>query len=184
MARRTVEKDSAAVWDTETTGLILHPDAPLDKQPRIVELALVRLSRKDGKVLKRNSWLVNPLCPIPPDASRIHGITDEAVRDQPTFPELWPKIRAEFLKCETAIAHNSPFDVAVLTHELRRNALAPIDCRHIDTIGLYREEWGFDPKLTQLFEAVTGKTFDQKHRAAGDVDALIEIVQAGELWRL
>lgn len=175
------------VWDTETTGLILHPDAALALQPHIVEFGCVRLSGKTGKIIDKTEILIDPGVPIPPEVTKIHGITDDDVKGKPSFAEVWPKIAAEFDVCKIAIAHNAPFDDAMLALEFRRLGTpkaAKSLCKSICTIGLYREEFGYDPKLTDIYERVTGKKFDQRHRAAGDVAALVEIVQAGKLWRL
>ena len=56
--------------------------------------------------------------------------------------------------------------------------------RSLCTIGLYRDRYGYDMKLVDLYRDICGKEFDQKHRALGDVEALVEIVQKEKLWRL
>ena len=174
------------IFDCETTGLFLHPAAPLDKQPYIVEFAGVRLSRKTGKRLGELSVLVRPPIPIPPDATKIHGISDDDVVNAYTFPNAWTDAIRPFLEtCGLLIAHNAPFDLQMLDLEFRRMPRPPIGLpRSLCTIGLYRDQYGYDMKLVDLYRDICGKEFDQKHRALGDVDALVEIVQKEKLWRL
>jgi DNA polymerase III subunit epsilon len=177
MIARTV-----GVIDTETTGLTLHPAAPLDQQPRLVEVALAQVSRSNGKLLSRNEWLINPGIPIPPEATKVHKLTDADVADAPTFAQAWPLLAKQFAKCDKLIAHNAPFDESMLRLELQRANIKwamPFEC----TIGLFREQFGYDMKLVQLYEHVMGKKLSQIHRAGSDVDALVEIVQALELWK-
>lgn len=80
------------------------------------------------------------------------------------------------------LAHNEPFDRAIINYELKRInkefAWPPTFC----TISLYREQWGRDMKLTELYASIMGKELDQKHRALSDVEALVEIVQKERLW--
>lgn len=173
---------SLGVLDTETTGLTLHPSAPIVRQPRLVEVSLARVSRKNGKLLSRDEWLINPGIPIPPDATAIHKLTDEDVKDAPRFTEAWPKIQAAFEQCDMLLAHNAPFDRDMIQLELQR-AIIKWDMPFMCTIGLFREQFGYDMKLTQLYEYATGKKLAQRHRAGSDVDALVDIVQALELWK-
>src|SRR5258705_3267221 len=65
-----------AVIDLETTGINLGSD-------RIVEIAIVKMMPDGKKVVKQK--LINPEIPIPKASSDIHGITDEKVKDAPTF---------------------------------------------------------------------------------------------------
>jgi DNA polymerase III alpha subunit (gram-positive type) len=95
---------------------------------------------------------------------------------------VWPKAALEFAKCKVLIAHNAPFDRDMLQLELRRIGVV-LQTPFICTIGLFREQFGYDMKLPQLYEHATGKRLSQIHRAGSDVDALVEIVQALELWK-
>ena len=69
--------------DTETTGR----DPATD---RVVEVACVRWER--GEITLRKSWLVNPGRAIPQEAFDVHGISDEAVKDAPTFAAIVPEL--------------------------------------------------------------------------------------------
>lgn len=170
------------IYDTETTGLVRHPDAPIAKQPRIIEFGAAALDGK-GKVVKRLSLLIDPEEFITDEITKITGITNDDVKGQPTFVEAWrTSIEPFFKKGSMALAHNEPFDHALVEYELKRAEKTfkwpPVFC----TIGLYRERWGRDMRLTELYANVMGKELDQKHRALSDVDALVEIVQKEKLW--
>jgi len=173
------------VWDTETTGLPLHPAAALALQPHVIEFGCAILSGKTGKLIETREWLINPGVPLPPIITKITGITSEDLQGKPSFAAAWPAIAATFTECGLAIAHNEPFDHSMIEFELTR--LGQTDFiwpKRLCTIGLFRGAFGYDMKLTDLYANVTGRTLDQKHRAAGDVSALVEIVQEGGLWKL
>lgn len=96
---------SAVVLDTETTGLY---DA------WVVDLAILA---SDGTVLL--DTLVNPLEPIPADATAIHGITDSMVSDAPTFADLLPRLES-LLTGRRVVIYNAAFDAGIVQAELRR----------------------------------------------------------------
>lgn len=125
-ARWLKRSGSFVVWDTETTGL--------EEDSAIVSIGIVD---QDGKVLLDS--LINPLVAIPWDATEIHGITDDMVKNAPTFAELFPQIRAALWGQRWAI-YNSGYDVPRLQYECRRhNCLYPRPARHQEwrTISTY-----------------------------------------------
>ena len=103
------------VLDTETTGL--RPTA------RVCEIAVAVIDLVTGATVKRASMLLNPGVPIPPDATRVHGITDAMVESAPRFMEAWPRV-VSFIATHCpgldVIAHNAPFDRGVLCDDLER----------------------------------------------------------------
>ena len=66
-------------FDLETTGTNIVKD-------RIVEIAIIKIF-PDGKENEK-IWRVNPECPIPKEATLIHGITDLDVQNEPSFRDL------------------------------------------------------------------------------------------------
>ena len=115
----------AIVLDTETTGL--DP-----RKARIVEMAAVRLiggKIDDGAPLRR---LVSPGEPVPPEASRIHGIDDLALKGALDFRAVWPEFK-ELLAETVLIGHTIGFDLAMLLNECRRAGLVWIPPRTLDT---------------------------------------------------
>jgi len=174
-----------AVFDTETTGLTLHAAAPLEKQPKIIEFGGVILT--DGIVTAETSFLVNPGEPLEERIVEITGLTDADLRDKPPLSD-WVEHLAEFFGCcGHVMAHNLPFDKAMLKNDLLRCGRwedFPWPARETCTVGLYKEQWGRNPKLLELYQAVLGRPLAQTHRALDDVKALVEIIQEEELWVL
>jgi ATP-dependent DNA helicase DinG len=170
------------VFDTETTGLTLHPEAPLAKQPKIIELGAALLNER-GEVVETLSQLLHPGEDITDEITRITGITNGDLVGAPTFKDALPQMRHIFEQAFAVFAHNLPFDRAMI-----RNDLARIDCldfpwpaQEYCTVGLHKDQWGRNPKLTELYEFTLNKPLPQTHRALDDVMALVEIVLALEL---
>ena len=115
----------AIVLDTETTGL--DP-----RKARIVEMAAVRIigGQVDaGEPLRR---LVDPGEPVPPEASRIHGINDLILKGAPDFRQVWPEFR-ELFAGTVLIGHTIGFDLAMLLNECRRSGYPWTAPRTLDT---------------------------------------------------
>jgi DNA polymerase III epsilon subunit-like protein len=178
--------DLAIIFDTETTGLTLHPDAKIELQPRMIEFGAVLMSLADGSIVEEANILINPGNPLPAEIVKITGITDDDLRDAPTFEAVLPQLRRLFGEAAAVVAHNLPFDRAILRGELLRAKIDvfPWPTRETCTVGLYRSEWGRNPRLIELYEAVMGRPLAQTHRALDDVKAMVEIIQKEELWRM
>jgi len=94
-------------FDLETTGLF-----PVSC--RIVEFGAVRFKLGEGE-LDHFEQLVNPECPIPRDATRIHGISDVMVRQMPTVAEALPRFLKYIATPGTVLmAHNASFDIGFI----------------------------------------------------------------------
>ncbi len=173
----------ALVLDFETTGLTLHPDAKPELQPRAIEFAGVVVDL-EGNVLHSDSFLINPGFPVSDEITKITGITNEQLAPEPPFSAYVPRLRAMFEGCSALIAHNLPFDRAILAHELRLLGLGdewPWPAHDICTVQLYEPIWGRRPKLIELYETVMDRKYEQTHRALDDVMALADIVRKEEL---
>lgn len=108
--------DSWCIIDTETTGL----------NPKISRVVEITVLGGNGEV--RFGTYVNPGCEIPPEASRIHGITKGEVIDAPLITEVWPELM-DVTKGKLLIAYNSAYDRAILDNEAFRNGLQIISGR-------------------------------------------------------
>jgi DNA polymerase-3 subunit epsilon len=174
------------LYDTETTGLTLHPDAPVHKQPKMVEFGGLLISRVDGSIIEEIQTMVDPGEPIPAEASKISGIYDKDVEGAPTFIQLLPMFRRVFGSASTVSAHNLPFDKAIVQGELARHSITDFQWpeRGVCTVGLFKDHWGRNPRLIELYEWAMGKPLAQTHRALDDVKAMYEIVMKLELWRV
>ncbi len=97
---RQVIKLNPIFLDTETTGVGLYD--------LVIEVGIVDL---DGNVLFNS--LVNPGRPIPEDSSKVHGITDDMVKDEPSLKTVWPEIEA-ILKNRAIGIYNAEFDYRLM----------------------------------------------------------------------
>ena len=98
------------VLDTETTGL--SPETG----DRIIELGCVELVNR--KLTGNNlHFYVNPDRDSHEDALRVHGISNEFLKDKPRFAELVDEI-LEYMQDAEVIIHNAPFDLGFLNKEL------------------------------------------------------------------
>lgn len=102
--------------DVETTGLSPTKDA-------IVQVSALRFFGK--KAIDGLNSYVNPCCPIPAEATRIHGITDEKVKDSPTIDEIKEPFM-NFIKGAILVGYNATFDLNFLDHAFR-GALADVE---------------------------------------------------------
>ena len=102
----------AVVLDLETTGLDVTRE-------RVVQIGAVAMM--GGKILEapRLDQLINPGVPIPPAATRIHGLKDDDVAGAPGFAAFAPVLQ-DIMSGRTVIGHNTAFDLAILRHEAAR----------------------------------------------------------------
>jgi DNA polymerase III epsilon subunit-like protein len=173
------------VFDTETTGLTLHPDAPLAKQPKIIELGAALVDRR-GQVVETLSQLVHPGEEVSAEITKITGITNADLVGAPRFGACLPQLRHIFGQARAVFAHNLPFDKALLHYDLARCGAVefPWPAAQFCTVGLHRGAWGRNPKLIELYEHTLGRPLPQTHRALDDVLALVEVVVALGLHEL
>lgn len=143
------------VVDTETTGL----DDTLD---RVLELAAVEIidRRQTGATFRA---LINPEGrTIQYESYVVHKISEADVADAPTFQTVWP-LFAEFIRTDSLVIHNAPFDIGFLNAGLDRLGKPPIANTVIDTIGLSRHLWPGSP--ASLDAILTRLGIDRSARA-------------------
>ena len=158
-----------AVVDCETTGT----DPAVDE---IVSLAIVRLGA-DGVETARYTSLVRPSCPIPPEATAVHGIGDEDVARAPRFVEIAADVLG-LLDGAVFVAHNAAFDLGMLQHAL---AQAGADYRPVGvacTLDAFRllEPRELSHRLESICER-RGITLGGAHEALGDVVATAALLR-------
>jgi DNA polymerase III epsilon subunit-like protein len=175
----------ALVFDCETTGLPKHPDAPDERQPRIIEWAGALVDVKTDRVVEEYEVLINPGQKLEAIITKITDLTDADLADKPKFPEVADEIRALFAQATGMVAHNLPFDAGLLTMELARAKITewPWPEHRLCTVQETAEEWGRRARLKELYEHITGHPLAQKHRALDDVHALVEVAAALGVWR-
>jgi len=173
------------VYDTETTGLTIHPKAPLERQPRMIEFGAVLVDAETGEVVEEASMLIDPEMEIEEQITRITGITPSDLHGQPRFRDVLPELRRLFGEAQGVVAHNLPFDKTILHCELARAECTdfPWPQAELCTVQLFRDEWGRNPKLTELYQHILGEPLAQTHRALDDVRALVRIMKAASVWQ-
>lgn len=146
-------------YDTETTGI--KPD-----KDRVIEIAA--FDPVNNLTFEK---LVNPGCPIPPDATAVHKITNEMVANSPPFAEIGREF-IEFCSGEVVlIAHNNDsFDLHFLRHEFTRNGLEMPPWKFFDTLKWARRYRPDLPKHSlQFLREIYGISANNAHRALDDV---------------
>lgn len=154
------------VLDTETTGT-------KPKHDKIVQVGLIKI-RPDGSQTEWSTY-VNPECPIPPEATEVHGITDDRVSSAPTFRELASRFHLGFQKCDFA-GYNVEFDVEMLDEEFRRVGMeSPINGRVLDALDIFRDK--HRRTLTDAVKTYLGESHSEAHDAMGDVRATLRVLE-------
>ncbi len=149
-------------FDLETTGLV--PGAH-----RIVEIGAVSF-RADG-VIGSFQTLVNPQTPMPEEAGRINGITDEMLAGRPLISEALPSFFS-FLGDSYPVAHNAAFDAGFICADLARFGLEAPDTPVFDTRIMAKSAFPglFSYSLGALRREL-GLAADGAHRALADAKA-------------
>lgn len=167
------------VFDTETTGLLKPKRVPLEQQPKIIEIGAVVI--ENGEIVDSVSQLLDPKETLSEEITKITGIKDSDIKDQPTFKEYLPHLQGVFANSKAVICHNAPFDIAMLGNELNRlgeeaNKAFPWPKHIICTVREFHHLFGFNPNLQKLYLKIMGEELKQTHRAVDDALALAEIV--------
>jgi DNA polymerase-3 subunit epsilon len=158
-----------AFIDLETTGVNLSAD-------RIVELAIVKIMPDGSRITKRK--LINPEMPIPQSSSDIHGITDEMVKDAPTFKQAANEIKQFVENCDLGGYNSNRFDIPMLMEEFLR-AGVDVDlsiCRMVDVQHIF---YTMEPRtLSAAYKFFCEKEHINAHGAEADINATIEVFEA------
>ncbi len=177
------------ILDTEATSLTVSPVLPLAQQPYVIEITALKVTLPtDGSrgwpVPARYSTLVRPPVPVPAECTKITKLTTEDLAGAPSFVKVYGPLVDFVLGERILLAHNLPYDVAVVDAELQRMEKArafPWPPVQICTVEATQYLTGKYLKLTELYEALFGVHPTQEHRASSDADMLL--VCAQELWR-
>lgn len=155
------------VFDLETTGTDKAKD-------RIVSLATCKILPNKGGV-EAKTRILNPEIPIPKAASDVHGITDEMVKDQPTFAQFAKGLLAYIKDCDLAGFNILRFDVPLLYMEFfRAGHVWDYKSQHfVDVATIFIRQ---QPRtLAAALKHYTGKDIQNAHDAQADVMATLEV---------
>jgi DNA polymerase-3 subunit epsilon len=120
------------VLDTETTGL-----SPAQGD-RLVEIGCVELINHIPSGRNYHVYC-NPQRSMPEEAFRVHGLSEEFLKDKPLFGAVAKEFR-EFLGDAQLVIHNAPFDMGFLNAELSKVGQPPLSNKVLDTVMLAREK--------------------------------------------
>lgn len=158
-----------AFLDLETTGLRTGVD-------RIVELAVIRLTPTGDVTEKVRRF--NPGIPIPPEATAVHGISDEDVAGKPPFTARARSLAKLLAPCDLAGFNLRNFDLPMLLAEFRRAGVAfDVENRRVIDVQMifHREE----PRdLSAAVRFYLGRELEDAHSALADIRATAAVLGA------
>lgn len=155
-------------FDTETTGL-----DPVSG--RIVEIGAVKFDQRG--VIARYNVLINPEMPMPEEAGKVNGITDEMLKDKPLIADVFPDF-FDFIGTGVLVAHNAPFDINYVNAELKRAGKFPLTNKAVDTRIFVKEVFpGLSSYALQDLAVQFGITALEAHRAEDDARVCMELFE-------
>ena len=162
-------KNPLIFFDLETTGINITKD-------RIVEISLLKVHPNGKEEVK--SRRINPEMPIPPQASAIHGITDDDVKDCPTFKQISKSLADWMEGCDIAGFNSSRFDVPLLAEEFLR---AGVDfdmskCKFVDVQIIFHKKE--QRTLEAAYKFYCDKELINAHSAEADTLATYEVLKS------
>ena len=162
-------KNPIVFFDLETTGVNISTD-------RIVEISYLKVY-PNGDELSRTRR-INPEMHIPKEASEVHGIYDEDVKNSPTFKQVAKEIAADFEGADIAGFNSNRFDVPLLAEEFLR---ADVDLdmtrrKFIDVQVIFHKME--QRTLVAAMKFYCGKELEGAHSADADTRATYEVLKA------
>lgn len=178
------------VFDIEATGTSPRAD-------RIIELAAIRIDPVLPKPVPgagstpvfsneyteaKGYWLLNPGMKIPEESIAIHGITDEIVKDCPTFKEKALEILTFFGEADLAGFNAGRFDIPILAEEFSRCGIVfdPDRRRLLDAQRIFHTREPRD--LTAAVKFYCNRDHSDAHGAEADARATLDVI-VGEFKR-
>lgn len=167
-------KKPLVIFDLETTGLDLVKD-------RVIQISYIKVSPNGDE--ERGNEIINPEKPIPDFITQLTGISDDDVKDKPTFKQLGPALAEKFTGCDFAGYNSNHFDIPLLAEEFLR---AGIDfdfsnCRMIDACTIFKKMESRN--LAAAYKFYCGRKMEddfEAHRADQDTEATYRVLM-GEL---
>ncbi len=156
-------------FDLETTGINISSD-------RIVEISILKVY-PDGKE-ETYTKRVNPTIPIPPEVTKVHGISDADVANAPTFKEISKEVHNLIKDADLGGFNSNRFDIPLLAEEMLR-ADVDFDMKgrvavDVQTIFHKMEQ----RTLSAAYKFYCDKNLDDAHSAEADTLATYEVLKA------
>ena len=162
-------KNPLVFFDLETTGTNINSD-------RIVEICYLKVYPNGNEEVK--TMRINPEMHIPEQASAVHGIYDEDVKDCPMFKDIAKKIAADIEGCDLAGFNSNRFDIPVLAEEFLRAGVDVDLMKHkfVDVQVIYHKLE--QRTLSAAYKFYCGKNLEDAHTAEADTRATYEVLKA------
>lgn len=158
-----------AIIDLETTGVNLGTD-------RIVEIAIVKVMPDGKQLIKRK--LLNPEMPISAQSSDIHGITNEMVKDAPTFRQVANELKQFLDNCDLAGYNSNRFDIPLLVEEFLRIGME-FDGKGRKLLDVQKIFHMMEQRtLSAAYRFYCNKELEGAHGAEADASATWEVLVA------
>lgn len=155
-------------FDLETTGLDLYND-------RIIQIGAIKYF-PDGKQIEYNQF-INPNIPIPKEATEIHKITDEMVKDKPLIGDIAKELAEFFYDCDLGGFNIKFFDIPMLQNEFQRIGLS-LDLEKVkivDAMTIFKMKE--QRTLAVAYEKYCGRKMENAHDAMADIRASVEVLE-------
>ena len=165
-------KKPLVVFDLETTGLDIVKD-------RVIQLSYIKVLPNGEE--ECGNYLINPECHIMPIITQLTGISDDDVKDKPTFKQIAKQLDNIFTGCDFAGFNSNYFDIPMLAEEFLR---AGIDfdfskSRLIDACTIFKKMERRN--LASAYKFYCGRKMEddfEAHRADQDTEATYRVLQA------
>lgn len=167
-------KNPLLFFDIESTGLNVASD-------RIVEISIVKVSPGapgEPNKVEVKTRRINPTIPITPGAQAVHGISDEDVKDCPTFKQVAKSLAQLMEGCDIAGFNSLKFDIPMLAEEFLR-AGVDFDFRKrklVDVQNIFHKKE--QRTLKAAYKFYCGLNLDNAHSAEADTMATYEVLEA------
>ena len=156
-------------FDLETTGIDTAKD-------RIVEISMVKVMPDGEEITKTRR--INPGMHIPEEATAVHGITDEDVKECPTFAQVAKSLEQFIRGCDFGGFNSNRFDLPVLVEEFLR-AGVDVDFKRrkfVDVQNIFHKKE--QRTLVAAYKFYCDKNLEDAHSAEADTKATYEVLMA------
>ena len=167
-------KNPLLFFDIESTGLNVASD-------RIVEISIVKVSPGppgEPNKVEVKTRRINPTIPITPGAQAVHGISDEDVKDCPTFRQVAKSLARLMEGCDIAGYNSLKFDIPMLAEEFLRAGI-DFDFRKrklVDVQNIFHKKE--QRTLKAAYKFYCGQNLESAHSAEADTMATYEVLEA------
>lgn len=157
-------------FDIESTGLNVATD-------RIVEISAVKVFPDGHQEIKTRR--INPTIPISPEAQAVHGISNEDVKDCPTFKQIAKSLAQWMSGCDIAGYNSTKFDIPLLAEEFLRADVHDFDFRKRKLVDVQTIFHKMEQRtLSAAYKFYCNKNLENAHSAEADTLATYEILKA------